>query len=89
MPVYMDKNKRYYISTRIKDENGKSKKIMRRNKEWVGRNGKLLAQQEEIRLKNSNVFTSKKNVLIEELISKKMEQDTFYLKKSSMLLFRY
>lgn len=54
MPVYKNEiNNSWYIKTYIKDRNGISKQITKRNKAWVGRNGKILAQQEEIRLKNS------------------------------------
>ena len=59
MPVYEEKKKingqkRYYILTYVRDENGNSKRIMRRNKNWIGKNGYFLAQQEEIRLKNQS-----------------------------------
>lgn len=54
MPIYKnEKNNSWYIKTYVKDKNGKPKQITKRNKEWIGRKGKELAQQEEIRLKNN------------------------------------
>ena len=52
MPVYKDKKGRYFIKTYVKDDFGNSKQITKRNKEWVGRKGKELAQQEEVRIKS-------------------------------------
>lgn len=57
MPIYEEKDKvngqkRYYIRTYITDEFGKRKQITKHNKEWLGRDGKIQAQQEEIRIKN-------------------------------------
>lgn len=57
MPIYKDKNNDFwYIKTYIKDKNGNSKQVTKRNKEWTGRKGKELAQQEEIRLKNGWLY---------------------------------
>lgn len=54
MPIYKNKdNDSWYIKTYVKDKNGVSKQITKRNKKWTGRNGKILAQQEENRLINS------------------------------------
>lgn len=55
MPIYKNENNNsWYIRLYVKDANGKSKQITRNNKKWIGRKGKELAQQEEIRLKNNH-----------------------------------
>lgn len=82
MPVYKNKdNDSYYIKTYVKDEFGNSKQITRRNKEWVGRKGKELAQQEEIRIRTSSrmkncgvVKKMQKYVSFEELEIKYLEE---------------
>lgn len=56
MPIYEEKRtvkgqKRYFVRTYVTDELGISKQVTKHNKNWIGREGKLLAQQEEIRLK--------------------------------------
>lgn len=71
MPIYEEKQKvngqkRYYIRTYITDEFGRRKQITKRNKEWLGRDGKIKAQQEEIRLKNKKQM-SNEIITIEEL----------------------
>ncbi len=58
MPIYEEKRKingksRYYIRTYVKDERGVSRQITKHNPQWIGRDGKLLAMQEESRIKNS------------------------------------
>ena len=50
MPVYEEKEKvdgktRYFIRTYVEDINGKKKQITKHNKNWIGRNGKLEAQE--------------------------------------------
>ena len=74
MPVYEEKEKvngqkRYYVRTYVSDEFGKRKQITRHNKEWVGRDGYWLAQQEEARLKNRNYAITKK-VFLKDSISR-------------------
>ena len=88
MPVYEEKitkdgKKKYYIKVSVLDENGKIKRITRRNRNWVGKTGQYLAIQEETRLRLKP--TKKENtILINELVTKKMEQDKTYLKQSSI-----
>lgn len=58
MPVYSEKKlvdgqKRWFIKTYVKDGNGKTVQITRRNKDWIGRDGKKEAEWEESRLKNN------------------------------------
>lgn len=72
MPVMKDpKTNTWYIRTYIKDENGKSKQITRRNKEWTGRAGHDLALQKERRLRNG---TDDELVLKKENKEEELEQ---------------
>ena len=57
MPIYEEKKttngqKRYYIRTYVIDNNGNKKQVTKHNLNWIGKNGKLLARQEELRLQN-------------------------------------
>lgn len=101
MPVYEEKRKvngksRYYIRTYVKDENGIAKQITKHNPDWIGRDGKLLAMQEEARMK-SNVFDAiEKNDEIENIdlafleeeylnyISGKFDTDTVNTKRGML-----
>lgn len=90
MPIYEEKKKRngqkrYYISTYVKDENGKSKKITRRNKEWVGRNGYFLAQQEEIFLKQKKETNNYFRQTLEQLYNLFLEHKKRTIKESTLL----
>lgn len=91
MPIYEEKKKingqkRYFIQVYVKDENGKAKRITRRNKEWIGRDGYWLAHQEEAKLK-TETLAKKSNVDIITLVEKKIKQDSSYLKKSSVIRY--
>lgn len=71
MPIYEEKEKidgqkRYYIRTYIIDEFGKRKQITKHNKNWLGRDGKIKAQQEEMRLKNKKLIENT-SITLEEL----------------------
>ncbi|MBE6139336.1 MAG: site-specific integrase [Firmicutes bacterium] len=95
MPVYAEKNKvngltRWYVRTYIEDEFGISKQITKHNKLWLGREGKIKAQQEEIRIRNEfDVNQSKKRkIKIYELkeqylnfIKGKVDDDTYHNKE--------
>ena len=70
MPVYEEKitndgRKKYFIRTYVKNELGKTIRITRRNKDWVGRDGYWLASQEEIRLiyDEESIITSTKEFI--------------------------
>lgn len=57
MPIYEEKKttngqKRYYIRTYVIDNDGNKKQVTKHNLNWIGKNGKLLARQEELRLQN-------------------------------------
>ena len=97
MPVYEEKEKvngqkRYYVRTYVSDEFGKRKQITRHNKEWVGRDGYWLAQQEESRLKNEHKFEEKqidislKNLKEKYLIylENKIDKDTLKAKETKL-----
>ena len=91
MPVYEEKitndgRKKYFIRTYVKNELGKTIRITRRNKDWVGRDGYWLASQEEIRLKREN-NVSKNDIKLNDIIAKKMEQNKTYLKQSSLIRY--
>ena len=71
MPVYEEKTKingktRYYIRTYITDLQGNCKQVTRRNKNWIGKDGKILAQQEEIKLKLTQNNAIKKDITFKE-----------------------
>lgn len=86
MPVYKnEENNSWYIKTYVKDKNGNSKQVTKRNKEWTGRKGKELAQQEEIRLKNGidNIPYEDKKITIEELSINYLKYVKSYLRGSS------
>lgn len=97
MPVYEEKEKvdgktRYFIRTYVEDINGKKKQITKHNKNWIGRNGKLEAQEEEIRLKNRRLdfieditlsilidkFLEYKKPMVKFSTYQKIEQDINY-----------
>ena len=88
MPVYKDKKGRYFIKTYVKDEFGNSKQITKRNKEWVGRKGKELALQKEVRLKKEYKTKKKKNkvedLTMEDAIKKYLEEQKKYNKESTV-----
>ena len=96
MPVYKnEKNNSYYIRIYVKDENGKTIQIKKRNKEWIGREGKILAQQEEIRIKNGFSKTNKNpntnesktetpNITINTLIELYKKEHEKYNKESTL-----
>lgn len=73
----IDGKKQYFIRTYIVDENGNRKQITRHNKNWIGRNGYWLAQQEENRLKSNIVIRSdipkKRNITLGQLKSEYLE----------------
>ena len=86
MPIYKnEENNSWYIKTYVKDKNGNSKQITKRNKEWIGRKGKELAQQEEIRLKNSidDIPYEDKKITVEELSINYLNYVKSYLRDSS------
>lgn len=60
------KQKQYYIRTYVEDEFGNRKQITRHNKKWLGRDGKIKAQQEETRLL-SKIITQYDNITFLEL----------------------
>ncbi len=66
MPIYEEKRrtedgqKRYYIRAYVTDEDGEKRQVTKHNQDWFGKNGKILAQQEEIRLKNKIYVDSNK-----------------------------
>jgi len=71
MPIYEEKNKkngkvRYYIRTYITDLQGNCKQVTRRNINWVGREGKILAQQEELKLKLLQSGNIEKDITVEK-----------------------
>lgn len=86
MPVYKNKNNdSWYIKTYVKDRNGNSKQVTKRNKEWIGRKGKEIAHQEEIRLKNGidGIPYEDKKITIEELSRNYLNYVKSYLRDSS------
>lgn len=90
MPVYEEKKKtngkkRYYISFYVKDENGKPKKVKRHSKEWVGKEGYLLAQQEELYLKQKKNKNSCMNKTLEELYNLFVVNKEKSIKHSTLL----
>jgi len=93
MPIYEEKKKvegkkRYYISFYVKDVNGKPKRVFRRNKEWVGKEGYYLAQQEETRLKYNNnleVQTEQSNKTLEQLYKLFVKSKENDVKQSTLL----
>lgn len=63
MPVYAEKceingKKKWFIRTYVTDSFGNRTQITRRSKQWIGREGYFLAQQEELRLKGADVVES-------------------------------
>lgn len=99
MPVYeeikktKDGQKVYYIRTYIDGPSGKRIQINRHNKKWIGRDGKLLAQQEEIRLQNSNIQEElrKKHVkylTINDLVDKYFEFKKGKIDNDSIIKFK-
>ena len=87
MPVYEEKDKgdgkvRYFIRTYVEDIYGRKTQITKRNKNWIGRNGKIEAQQEELRLKNEKLNYIK-DVNLKELIDKFLEYKKPMIKFSS------
>lgn len=90
MPVYEEKEKIdgqkvYFIRCYIKGPNGKMIQIKRKNKkEWIGREGKILAQQEEIRLLNSQLINFE-NITIDEIASDYLENLKRNWKESTYL----
>ena len=94
MPVYAEKDKvngqtRWFIRTYIKDQFGNSKQITKHSKEWLGREGKILATQEEVRLKNQVAVQERKikSITILELynlylefLKGKVDDDTLHNK---------
>lgn len=95
MPVYAEKEKingqtRWYVRTYIKDPFGNAKQITKHNKDWIGRNGKIEAQQEEFKIKNQSITekVKTKNISIKKLekmyldfLEGKVDEDTLYNKK--------
>ncbi len=89
MPVYEEKEevngqKRYYIRLYIESPNGKSKQITRHNKKWIGRNGKVLAQQEEVRLRNKN-FNDYEDMTVDEIANEYLKNLKLNWKESTYL----
>lgn len=60
----------YYIRTYVTLGNGQKKQITRHNKDWIGREGMFLAQQEENILKNKIVCQENKNMKLCDLAQK-------------------
>lgn len=88
MPIYEEKEKvngksKYYIRTYIKDENGVSRQIKRHNPNWIGRDGKLLAMQEENRLRTQGIETKKIKEEPKECYISLSELERLYLNFSS------
>lgn len=74
MPIYEEKikvngQKRWFIRTYITDANGNCRQITKHNKEWLGRDGYWLAQQEENKLK-CNIFVRNKKVFLKDAIER-------------------
>ena len=86
MPIYKnEKNNSYYIRVYVKDKEGKTKQIRKNNKNWIGREGKLLAQQEEIRILNSknNIPYEDLNITLEELCQEYLKHIETMVRESS------
>lgn len=89
MPIYQEKNKvngltRYYIRTYVKYSNGETKQITKHNDLWVGKEGKLLAQREEIVLK-SNIYNDKNNLFFDDLADIYLQRKIKEVKLSSFM----
>ena len=74
----------YYIRTYVEDETGHSKQIKKSNKKWIGRDGKVKAQEEENRLKNQN-FIKSKDMTIEQLAERYFKHMETKIKTSTMV----
>lgn len=88
MPVYPEKEKvngqtRWFIRAYVKDSFGSSVQIKRRNKNWVGREGKAEALRQESIIKEKFKEGGSK-VRVQQLIEEKISQDAEYLKESSI-----
>ena len=88
IPKLVDGKKQYYIRTYVEDEFGNRKQIWKRNKKWLGNPGKMLAQQEEIRLKNKTL-TSFDNITLYDLIDKFLNYKKEIIKYSSYSKYKY
>lgn len=89
MPIYEEKikvngQKRWFIRTYITDENGKCKQITKHNKEWLGRDGYWLAQQEENKLKYNRGTSDCNNITLDDLFERYFEYINKNLKPSSI-----
>lgn len=79
----------YYIRTYVTLENGQKKQITKHNKEWLGREGMFLAQQEENRLKNKIIIEpsekelKKSEILFGELLKIYLNNLKCYSKDST------
>lgn len=90
----VDGKKQYCIRTYVKDEFGKKKQISRHNKEWLGRDGKTEAEQEEVRLKKEHIMsiqTKIKKITLKEgmelylkFIEPRVDEDTYRAKKTML-----
>ncbi len=94
--VGKDKKKQYYIRTYVADEFGNKHQITRHNKKWLGRDGERFAQQEEIMIKNTFIYTEKETKKIEddsitfkELFYLKLQNDELYHKNSQATRISY
>lgn len=87
MPVYAEKElidgqKRWYIRTYVTDEYGKRKQITRRNKNWLGIDGKRLAIAEDNKLQ-SKKYMETENIYFKELCDKYLEYQKRINKEST------
>ena len=100
MPVYAEKElvdgqKRYYVRTYVKDENGKAKQITRHNKSWIGKSGKKEAEWEDSRLKNGYGEIKKKEetendiITFKELVDNKFSYDVLHNSNSESSRISY
>lgn len=88
MPIYEEKikvngQKRWFIRTYITDENGNCKQITKHSKEWLGRDGYWLAQQEENKLKNGE-YNSFDKMTLNDLFKNYIEYKKKELKASTI-----
>ncbi len=87
MPVYEEKDKvngqkRWFIRTYITDENGTKKQVTKHNKDWLGRDGYWLAQQEENILRNKKYIVNKK-ILLNDAIKRYISDVSLVNKEST------